>query len=413
MAILPCLLALQAVVGQSARAATVPVVTGVSPDTGPAIGTTPVTITGSGFTGATEVDFGPVPFFGLIQADSFTVVSDTEITATFGQNGDFAGTTDVTVTTPDGTSATSAADQITFVLPPVVTSISPDNGPLAGGNTVTLTGTNFTGATIVSFAKTLGNGVVEAPSFTVDSDTQITAVVPASPGGGGVFAFVEVATPYGDNSNSIPPTYEWNPLPVVKSVSRVSGVNLGGEQVTLTGTGFTGASAVSFGTVPAASFTVNSDTSITATAPAQSSGLVDITVTTPEGTSVDSIFDQFTYTDPPIITGVSPAVGRTAGQQRDAECDPRQRHYQLTCRHLPCPMLPLRTTVTCCQVHRRAVALRWRTHGDGVEELQRGEPAWQQPSWWSRTNGNCETSSARTSSGPGSPCCRPVPGPRR
>jgi hypothetical protein len=168
----------------------VPVVTGVSPDTGAAVGSTSVTITGSGFTGATAVDFGPVPVYGSLPADSFTVVSDTEITATFGNNGDFAGTTDVTVTTPDGTSATSAADQITFVLPPTMTSISPNNGPLTGGNTITLTGTGFTGATRVWFT-TLVAGVVtptDAPSFTVDSDTQITAVVPASPGGGSVYA---------------------------------------------------------------------------------------------------------------------------------------------------------------------------------------------------------------------------------
>ena len=190
-----CTLGLSAVAGQSARAATVPVVTGVSPDTAAAVGRTPVTITGSGFTGATEVDFGPVPVYGLIPADSFTVVSDTEITATFGQNGDFAGTTDVTVTTPDGTSATSAADQITFVLPPMATSVSPNNGPLVGGNTVTITGTGFTAATRVAFYDTQSSSLVDAPSFTVDSDTQITAVVPASPGGGGVFAFVFVTTP--------------------------------------------------------------------------------------------------------------------------------------------------------------------------------------------------------------------------
>jgi hypothetical protein len=300
MAILPCLLTLQVVAGQSARAATVPVVTGVSPDTGAAVGSTSVTITGSGFTGATAVDFGPVPVYGALPADSFTVVSDTEITATLGNNGDFAGTTDVTVTTPDGTSATSAADQITFVLPPTMTSISPNNGPLTGGNTITLTGAGFTGSTRVWFTY-LAAGVVtviDAPSFTVDSDTQITAVVPAFPGGGGFYAEVYVATPYGNSDNSIPPTYEWNPLPTVTVTTPNMGVNLGGEQVTITGTGFTDASAVTFGSTPATSFTVVSDTEITAIAPAVAltqtypSGLphnmLDVTVTTPNGPSVDA-----------------------------------------------------------------------------------------------------------------------------
>jgi hypothetical protein len=331
MAILPCLLAFQVVAGQHARAATAPVVTGVSPDTGAAVGSTSVTITGSGFTGATAVDFGPVPVFGSIPADSFTVVSDTEITATLGQNGDFAGTTDVTVTTPEGTSATSAADQITFVLPPTMTSISPNNGPIAGGNTVTITGTGFTGATKVIFDTEIADasGVasddpIEAPSFTVDSDTEITAVAPALPNGalqtGGP---VSVITPYGDSAETSIISYVWNPLPVVTGTTPAMGVAIGGEQVTLTGTGFTNASAVSFGSTPATSFTVVSDTKIVAIAPAVAltdaypSGLpynlLDITVTTPNGTSLGTLYSQFTYVASPVITGVSPAAGPAAG----------------------------------------------------------------------------------------------------
>ena len=173
MAILPCLLALQVVGGQGARAATVPVVTQVTPTTGNAeVENEAVVISGSGFTGATAVDFGSVP------ADRFTVDSDTLIEAyVMGTPGD--STVDVTVTTPEGTSATSAADQYTFILSPQLSSISPDSGPATGGNTVTITGADFTGATGVSFDSYYANASgtytdtsVEAPSFTVDSDTQ-------------------------------------------------------------------------------------------------------------------------------------------------------------------------------------------------------------------------------------------------
>ena len=324
-AILPCLLALQ-VVGQSARAATVPVVTQVTPTTGNAeVENTAVVISGSGFTGATAVDFGSVP------ADRFTVLSDTLIEAyVMGTPGD--STVDVTVTTPEGTSATSAADQYTFILSPQLTSISPDSGPATGGNTVTITGADFTGATGVLFDShyliapgTLTDTSVEAPSFTVDSDTQITAVVPAAPGGPGTGARVTVVTPNGDTppSPSNFDVYAWNPLPVVKTISPNTGVNLGGEQVTITGTGFTGASAIAFGSTPATSFTVVSDTEITAIAPAVAltqtypSGLphnmLDVTVTTPNGTSVDALGGQFNYIQAPAITGVSPANGPTAG----------------------------------------------------------------------------------------------------
>jgi hypothetical protein len=49
--------------------ATVPAVTGVSPASGTTAGGTTVTITGSGFTGATKV------VFGAVAATSYTVVS--------------------------------------------------------------------------------------------------------------------------------------------------------------------------------------------------------------------------------------------------------------------------------------------------------------------------------------------------
>ena len=67
--------------------------------------------------------------------------------------------------------------------------------------------------------------------------------------------------------------------------------------MTITGTGFTGATAVDFGTTPATNFTVVSDTTITADSPA-GTGTVDVTVTTPAGTSATSAADQFTYTWP-------------------------------------------------------------------------------------------------------------------
>ena len=75
--------------------------------------------------------------------------------------------------------------------------------------------------------------------------------------------------------------------PATLTVSAVSpdvGPVLGGTSVTITGTALPNASVVKFGTTNATSFTVNSATSITATAPAGSAGTVDITVTTPGGT---------------------------------------------------------------------------------------------------------------------------------
>jgi YVTN family beta-propeller protein len=82
--------------------------------------------------------------------------------------------------------------------------------------------------------------------------------------------------------------------PVVTNVSPNFGPASGGNTVTITGTGFTGATAVDFGTTPAL-FTFNSDTSITATAPVGATGDVNIFVTAPTGTSAPTHSSLYVY----------------------------------------------------------------------------------------------------------------------
>jgi YVTN family beta-propeller protein len=96
------------------------------------------------------------------------------------------------------------------------------------------------------------------------------------------------------------------PLPQVTGVSPSGGAPAGGSQVTVTGSGFTGASAVDFGAVAATAFTVNSATSITATVPPGAAGIVDVTVTDAAGASLTGRADQYGYQVAPAITGVSP-----------------------------------------------------------------------------------------------------------
>jgi YVTN family beta-propeller protein len=74
---------------------------------------------------------------------------------------------------------------------PAITALAPDHGSLDGGTTVTITGSHFTGATAVDFGGT-------AATFTVDSDTQITATVPAASAIGAVG--VTVTTPQGTSA---------------------------------------------------------------------------------------------------------------------------------------------------------------------------------------------------------------------
>jgi hypothetical protein len=83
--------------------------------------------------------------------------------------------------------------------------------------------------------------------------------------------------------------------PTVNGITPNTGTTAGGTSVTIGGSGFTGATLVTFGSTAAISYTVDSDTQITATSPVENAGTVDVTVTTSAGTSATSTFDRFTY----------------------------------------------------------------------------------------------------------------------
>lgn len=263
-----------------------PVVSGISMGSGPASGGTTVTITGTGFSGATQVRFG------TNAAPSFSVVNDTTIAVTSPPG---SGAVSITVTTPSRGASNPSSTQFYYI--PAVSGISPTSGPATGGTLVNITGTGFTSVTGVKFG---GN----TASYTFVSDTQITATAPA---GSGV-ADVIITTAGGANQTS--PVAQFYYIPVVSGISPASGPIVGGATVTITGKGLTGATEVKFGSA-AATILSNTDTLITATAP-PGSGVVDVTVITPGGTSVPSTADQFSYL--PVVSSISPNYGPLDGE---------------------------------------------------------------------------------------------------
>ncbi len=89
---------------------------------------------------------------------------------------------------------------------------------------------------------------------------------------------------------------EIQPAPEITTISPPFGPVTGNTLVTITGKNLNGTTAVSFGSVPAASFTVDSDTEITATAPlAARPGKVDVGVTTLAGANPNTRFDDYVY----------------------------------------------------------------------------------------------------------------------
>jgi IPT/TIG domain-containing protein/glycine rich protein len=136
-------------------------------------------------------------------------------------------------------------------------------------------------------------------------------------GGGGGSSFVTssaTTSSLGLDSTGIPElSLTWTVLPAVSSVSADGGPTVGGSSVTITGSDFTGTTVVDFGATLATSFTVVSGTEITAVTPGPHTGVVDVTVTNPNGTSQITSADEFTFEAAPTVTGLSPASGATSG----------------------------------------------------------------------------------------------------
>lgn len=255
-----------------------------TPTSGPEAGGTAVTISGEGFTGATGVLFGDTP------ASTYTVLDDGEILATTP-----AGTGSVAVSVVNAGGTTLTAPGSFSYIPdggpgdgetPVVLGLTPNQGPEAGGTTVTITGENFTGVDSVTFD---GN---EAASFTVVSDAEITAVTPAGTG------LVDVTIANGTATATLEDAFTYVPddggseIPAVLSITPNQGPEAGGTTVTIGGRNLDQTDSVTFDGIAATSFTIVSDTEVTAVTP-PGVGTVDVALSS--GEVVSTLVDGFTY----------------------------------------------------------------------------------------------------------------------
>ena len=262
-----------------------PVILGFSPTTG-APGTS-VFISGQNFFGTTNVSFNGISTSFTVDAFGGSLTALVPVGATSGS---------ITVSNPAGT-ATSASPFTVLQSPPTIAGFTPST--FTDGASVVITGTDFINVQSVFF------GSVAAASFVVDTPTQITALVPVGPIPDGQ---IIVATPSGVAGSPTAFTY-YAPIPV-PTIASFSPSNLtDGTVVVLTGTGLNNASSVNFNGAPAASFTVDSATQITAVVPVGPLVNGPITVTTPGGTAVSA--GPFAYSPPaltPTITGFAPSA---------------------------------------------------------------------------------------------------------
>lgn len=231
-----------------------------------------VKIVGTNLLGTKSVTFGGIP------AASFAIISESEINAVVG-NGSSG---QVTVTNAVGV---ISKDGFTYIGAEGIASFSPTTA--AKGTIITILGSDFTNATSVTF------GGKAATSFTVESQTVITAVVDA--GSSGEISVITPANTYklaGFNFLAAP------------IITAISATTAGKDAViTISGDNFTNVSSITFGGVAAGSYTVVSATMIKAVVGVGKSG--DIVVNTPGGLAS---FPGFTFVNAPIISSFTPTT---------------------------------------------------------------------------------------------------------
>jgi Bacterial Ig-like domain (group 3) len=215
-----------------------------------------------------------------------------EITATYSADANYA-----TSTSPAYIETTTKVSTSTAVS-------SSDGGSGVVGAPVTYTATVTTGTGTptgtVSFADSDGQ-ITECASQPLSGSSPDTATCvtqhSSSAGSDEITAIYSGDSSYAESTSSPFAEATTAKPPTVTGLSPDDGPEAGETPVTITGTNLEGATAVDFGMSPATSFEVTSPTTIKAVSPA-GTGTVEVTVSTPGGTSLTSFNDEFTYLPP-------------------------------------------------------------------------------------------------------------------
>jgi hypothetical protein len=284
-----------------------PTVSGISPSQNIQGVSVPISVYGNNFVNGANITLKNQS--SAIAATSVVFQSATLLTGSLViPSGATVGPWDVVVTNPDTQTGTLTNGFMINPPGPAPTfiSISPSSGSAAGGTSVTITGTNFISGG--SFGVTIG-GASATSVVRVDA-SHITAVTPAGTVGA---QNVTITNSDGQTSGGTG-AYTYQVTPTFTGIAPTAGQTSGGTGVTITGTGFTDATAVTFGGTAATSFTVNSATQITATTPAHAAaGVVDVVVSTPNGIVTGSNVYTYTYATAPTFTSIAPTSGPIAG----------------------------------------------------------------------------------------------------
>lgn len=278
----------------------------VTPNKGPTVGGTIVTIYSRNLTKTTAV------LFGGVQSPDVKVINDIVVQAMTPPNS--AGSVDVALYDTESLKNQILPAAFTYEDPPApsptpltVTSVLPAIGPSSGGTNVTLLGTGFEAGVAIVF------GDAGATDITVVNNQVVSLTTPAHSAGpvdisviapDGQSTVVSGGFVYGD-----PPP----PLPLtIASVQPGQGNASGGTSVTLLGTQFQPGMAVLFGNVAATDVQVINSQIATAKTPANAPGMVDVSIIDNQSTATRTVAYEY-LDDGPQIVSVTPNIGPDTG----------------------------------------------------------------------------------------------------
>jgi hypothetical protein len=183
---------------------------------------------------------------------------------------------------------------------PALTRLTETSGTPAGGTQLMVLGSGFTPASTVTFGARPAAGL---------KFLSTTALAVTSPAGAGR---VDVRVLNGGNASKVTAAdrFAYGTAPAVARLSSTRGTPAGGTRLAITGRGFVGATAVSFGGVPGTHLKVLSDTKLTVDTPAHSPGGVDVQVIGAAGASPLARADRYTFLPSLTVTRARLTVKR-------------------------------------------------------------------------------------------------------
>jgi hypothetical protein len=189
---------------------------------------------------------------------------------------------------------------------PVLTAIAPNTGPASGGTVAMVTGDHFQDGVLLFVGRSPGTEVVVA------DPKMLTGTLPAGDVGS---ADVEVTNPDGQTTK-LEVAFAYSDAddapPVLSAVSPQAGTTAGGTVVGLSGTNFRPGALVFFGGRLATAVTTRGNTA-SATTPPGAAGVVDVSITNPDGRSAVLRRGYNYYLGGPVISRITPNFGPPDG----------------------------------------------------------------------------------------------------